>query len=202
MAFPERIAEHLTYSFIKETLPHKEEKELERIEYGLALFFIALPKFIALLALALLVNSLIKHFFIYFMVTLLSYAVVRAYAWGLHLKGDMSCFIGSLLLLFGNTFASIFFHFPLYLLLIFWGFSSGFLYLYAPADTEARPLRSQTLRKKLRSKLMIVAVTLFIITIVYRNHPYSSLITLGVFWESVFTTPYMYKLLKIKGGRK
>ena len=194
MAFPEKAAEHLTYSFIKEALPNKDQKELDRIEYGLALFFSALPKFFALLALAIFANFLIDYFLWYFTVTLCSYAVVRAYAWGLHLKGDMSCFFGSFLLLFGNTFISIIFHLPLYLLLIIWGVSSIFLYLYAPADTDARPLRSQKLRKRLRKKLMIVSIGLFVITILYKDHCYSSLVTLGVFWESFFTTPFMYKL--------
>lgn len=92
MAFPEKAAHHLTYSFIKEVDPNKEQKELDRIEYGLALFFIALPKFIALLCLAILTNHFFNDFLLYFTVLLLSYGIVRAYAWGLHLKGDTSCF--------------------------------------------------------------------------------------------------------------
>ncbi|SDK83041.1 accessory gene regulator B family protein [Natronincola ferrireducens] len=200
MAFPEKMAQHLTYSFIGECLPQKSQKDLERIEYGLAIFFIALPKFVALLSAAIFFHFRIDKFLVYFAVALLSYGLVRAYAWGIHLKDDFSCFIGSFILLFGITFMSIFYVFPWYLILVLWGVSCGLLYCFAPAATAARPLRSAVLRKKLRKKLLAVILLLFIMALMNMGNPYGKLITLGVFWESIFTTPWMYKLFKLKGG--
>lgn len=200
MAFPERAAEHLTYSFIKEALPNKNQKELERIEYGLASFFITFPKLLGLIALAVFINQFIDNFFLYYLATHVSYGLVRSYAWGLHCRTDLFCFINGLLLLFGIASIGVFYPLPPYFLLILWGVSFRLLYLYAPADTEARPLRSQNLRKKLRRKLLVVVSLLFIMTLVNIHNAYSTLITLGVFGESLYTTPFMYKLFKLKGG--
>ncbi|WP_170834689.1 accessory gene regulator B family protein [Natronincola peptidivorans] len=200
MAFPERAAAHLTYSFISPSLPDKSQKELERIEYGLASFFITLPKLGGLIALAIVVNQFIDNFLLYYAVTQVSYSVVRSYAWGLHLKTDLSCFVSGLILLFGIVFIGVFHQFPYPLMLIIWGINCGLLYRYAPADTEARPLRSDRLRKKLRKKLLVVLVLLMVLTFLNRNNAFSTLITLGVLGESLFTAPFMYKLFKLKGG--
>ncbi|AOY75956.1 accessory gene regulator ArgB-like protein [Clostridium formicaceticum] len=200
MAFPEKLAQHLTYSFIKENLPDKEQKELDRIEYGLASFFIAFPKLVVLFSIAVFLSFYIDNFIIYFAIVQVSYALVRAYAWGMHLKTDLGCLFGSFIVLFGITLMGVFYPLPLVVLLLLWGISIGLLYRYAPAATEARPLRSMTLRKKLRKKLLIITSLLFIAAFINAKNPYGTLITLSVLGESLFTTPLMYKLFQLKGG--
>ena len=70
------------------------------------------------------------------------------------------------------------------------------LYLYAPADTKAKPLVGINLRKKLKKKAVICGVTLMIIALIVPDNSLKLLLALGSMSQCVAILPITYKILK------
>jgi accessory gene regulator B len=70
--------------------------------------------------------------------------------------------------------------------------------LYAPADTEERPLVSKKLRRDLKIKSLVVLIIFYITILFVKNNVYANLITFSVLEASLLLTPIVYKLF----GRK
>lgn len=177
-----------------------DEEKSEIIYYGLQNIIGELPKglFILLIAWVCGVFKLVLLGTVIFL-------IYRAFAGGVHLKTHFSCFWVSTLFIVGSTILAkeILFKntFVVYTLLGLFNFLLALL--YAPADTENRPImrEAQRKRQKFESLLMICLVYIFS-TFVIEKQVISNLFMYMLTVESIMITPIAYKVFKNKNGEE
>ncbi|WP_026887556.1 accessory gene regulator B family protein [Clostridium beijerinckii] len=160
-----------------------------KVKYGLEVLIINLSKIFLILIMAE-VLGIIKGT----LLIMLSFTFLRRYAFGVHAKSSIKCtsitsfffFIGGfiskyLIMTNDKVFLIFFIIIPL-------------LYIYAPADTEARPLLGKKFRMKLKIKSLLSAGFLMILVLCINNSVLKFCISYGALCESITITPIIYKL--------
>ena len=184
----------MSHYFIQKTLlfiqnnTNYNKKELLKIQYGIEGVFLTLFKVFFILLI-----GVIFHYFPIVFITILFFNILRFFAFGLHAKKSSHCLILSL----------IEFNLLPYLLLrvsissfMIWMISIitliSFL-LFAPADTEKRPLTNP---KKRNIRKILSIVSFFIMLIIAYHIKYLQVPILAAFLIEDFSiNPLSYKLL-------
>ena len=96
----DKICENLTNK-IQKKMPEINDERAQIIKYGLQLMIGEIPKFILLIAMAII--SKIGWLVIFAYITMLPYKIV---AGGFHLKTHIGCTIGTFIVYFGNVLIS------------------------------------------------------------------------------------------------
>ena len=180
--------------------PSIDEDKAEIIYYGLQNIIGELPKgfFILLVAWLCGVFKLVLLGTIVFL-------VYRAFAGGVHLKTHLSCFCVSTFLIVGGTVFAREFLYENYVIVYTVLAIINFIIaiLYAPADTENRPImkESQRKRQKIESLLTISVVYIFS-TFIIQEQIIGNLFMYMITVESLMITPIAYKLFDNKSGEE
>ncbi|MGE5627770.1 MAG: accessory gene regulator B family protein [Solirubrobacterales bacterium] len=163
------------------------EDELEKIEYGAQVIFVNLVKLIILFLIA-----SILRVANYTCIAIISFASIRIFASGIHADSNIKCTITNILLFLGNVYFSMNIVLNKYMNITILALSLLLVILYAPADTEDRPLLSKRLRKKL--KIYSITITLFMgaMAIKCESDVFSNLIIFSVLEASLLITPISY----------
>lgn len=185
---------------ITENDPSIDDEKSEIIYYGLQNIVGELPKglFILLIAWICGVFNLV-------LVGTIVLLVYRGFAGGVHLKTHLSCLIASVFLVIGSAFLAKYILFEntflIYTALMMINIIIAML--YAPADTENRPImkESQRKRQKLESIIMIVFIY-FLSTFLIKNQSVASLNMYMLTVESFMITPIAYKIFDNKNGEE
>lgn len=174
--------------FIKHNTSTSED-DLEKIHYGIQVIINNLFKLIILLMTAYLLGI-----FMYTFTAFIIFATLRCFASGVHANSTFQCILCNYILFFGNVYLSINLSYnPLINGTVF-VMSFIFMLLYAPADTEERPLISKKLRRNLKIKSIIFTIVFYTITLLIKNSIYINLIIFAILEESLIITPLAYKL--------
>lgn len=187
-------------SKIRNNDPNIDEEKSEIIYYGLQNMIGELPKGLAILAIAALLGV-----FKLVLVGSVVMLIYRGFAGGVHLKTHISCLVTSTILVVGTTyFAKEFIYentFLVYTILFVFNFVMAIM--YAPADTENRPImkESQMKRQKIESVLMVIAVYI-ICTFVIKEKVLTNLFMYMITSESLMITPLAYKIFHNKYGKE
>ena len=178
-----------TMSFIKNNT-NKEEQELIKIKYGLEGVYLTITKGIIILLIALITNTLFLV-----LLTLLFFNILRFFAFGLHAKKSWQCLVLSIIEF--NILPIIMSHITLtnYICLTIFILSFISFLLFAPSDTEKRPLTNK--KKRIIRKIisLVVLSILFIISL------YIKILLIPIICsfiiESILINPITYKLLNL-----
>lgn len=165
--------------------------DIEKIQYGLEILFINFFKIIILF-----ITASLLGIFRYTLISFLVFSILRTFACGAHGNSSFQCIIINYIIFFSNVYCSIYINLNNLFLIIVFLISIILIYMYAPADTEERPLISRKLRCSLKKKSIVVAIFFLIVALLIKNSIYSSLIIYSVLSESLVTTPAFYKILK------
>ena len=184
---------------IKCKMPDVDEERAEIINYGLKLIIGELPKGLAILILAWILNVFKET-----LLALLFILPYRSVSGGVHLKTHIGCFIATFISYVGNAFLSKNLIFPVGIKLTFiiltWIFSMFMIKLYAPADTEAVPILRKKERKTKKVLSYIIMTVNLVIAAALKNNIYSNLIIFGTIIQTITITRLMYKITKNKYG--
>lgn len=164
--------------------------DFKKMKYGLEVLIINISK-----ALLIILTANVLGLLKCTLIIMASFAFIRTYAFGVHAKSSINCtavtastfFLGGYIAKFLNTFN--------YEILIMFSVTLVLLYLYAPADTEGRPLVGKEFRKKLKVKSILATVLLMLLALSINNVSLKFCISYGVLCESITTTPFVYKIL-------
>ena len=117
--------------------------DIDRIKYGLEIIYIAVTKISVILLLSILFGVFKETFIFTLFIT-----PIRTFAYGIHAKSSLDCYISSIIffMLFPYIFINIEFNLLQKILLTLFAFIS--MIFYAPADTHKRPLINEKHRKK------------------------------------------------------
>jgi accessory gene regulator B len=178
--------------FIKNNTSTSKE-DLEKIYYGIQVIMLTTSKSILLFTTAYLLGIFKYTFIAYIALTF-----IRCFASGIHLSSTLQCITLTFTLYFVNVYLSLNLSTNIIIQSTIFIISFILILLYAPADTEERPLVSKKLRRDLKIKSTVVLIILFIIILFIKNNVYANIITYSALEGSLLITPIVYKLF----GRK
>jgi len=174
--------------FIKDNTSTSQEN-LEKIHYGIQVIILNVSKFILLFITAYLLGIL-KYTVIAFMV----FAIIRTFASGVHANSSLQCIIINYILFVGNVYLSLNLSVNIIVRSILFAISIILILLYAPGDTEERPLVSKKLRRDLKIKSLAITILFYITILLIESNVYSNIITYSILEEALVITPAFYKL--------
>ncbi|MDR3596036.1 accessory gene regulator B family protein [Clostridium sp.] len=183
----ERIAFKLANKISNEA--EIDELKFKKMKYGLEVLIINLSKIVLILVIAEILGIFKETLFI-----MLSFSFIRCYAFGMHAKSSTSCTVTTSICFFTGVYISKILAITNDKVLLMLFGTALLLYLYAPADTEARPLVGRNLRKRLKIKALLSAGILMILALCINNSALKFCISYGVLCESITITPIIYKL--------
>lgn len=166
------------------------EEEVEVIIYGLESLYLTNTKIILIFLLAFILG-IAKEV----LIMLLCYNIYRIFAFGLHSKNSIGCLMTSLILFIGGTYACIYLTIPRYVKIIGAVILITLILIYAPADTEKRPLINK--KKRIRFKVLSVLISILMsLYFVINNNSYlSNYLFIGFLEEVIMILPITYKLM-------
>jgi len=161
----------------------------EILRYGIQIYYFNISKFLILLAV-----SIIFDIFAETCIAFLLIAVLKRFAYGFHADTFWSCLVITFINIFSIVYLSELSFNPLIKILL--AVIALILFaLYAPADTEERPLVNHKRRTKLKIQTISVSVLYFILSFV-TNEVLSNMLVLSLIFIGFNTCPILYILFK------
>lgn len=161
----------------------------KKMKYGLEVLIINSFKTLFILMMAELLGILKET-----LIIMSSFAFIRRYAFGVHARSSTGCTIVTSIYFFIGIYISRFVNITNYKILFMFSVVMFLLNLYAPADTESRPLTGKILRKKLKRKALLSGSILMILALCINDPDLKFFISYGALCESLTITPIIYKL--------
>ena len=179
-------------NYIKNKKKDLNSEQLEIIEYGLESIYLTITKIIIILLLAKILNIFKET-----ILMIVFYNIIRLFSFGLHAKNSTACLITSLMLFIGGTYLSIYLNISLIIKEILSILCLILIIIYAPADTEKRPLINKKKRK--RFKILSILTTIIIIFFItyLDNNILSNFMVIGLIEATIMILPITYKLYKL-----
>lgn len=185
MDIAEKLSKKCT-NFIKDNI-NKTETELEKIQYGIHVILINVFKLLLLFITAYFLGILD-----YTIIAYISFAALRSFASGVHADSSIKCIITNYIIFLGNVYLSLSFSLKKVYVAAIFAISLILVILYAPADTEERPLMSKNLRDRLKAKSILIVLGFGITILLLPGSVYTNLITYSILQESILITPMIY----------
>ena len=179
-------------NYIKKKGNYSEEK-LAEIKYGLSTLYINITKTIVIFTLDYFLE-IIKEL----LLILLFYGLLRLTGFGLHAKKSWQCWIGSLFTFLLLPFLVKALTINIYIRIIISILSIIFIAIYAPADTEKRPLIRKNRRILYKIICTITAIILTIYSFYIKNTLIQNSILFSLMLECIMISPLSYKIFKLK----
>ncbi|MBR4178448.1 MAG: accessory gene regulator B family protein [Bacilli bacterium] len=176
---------------IKKYYKYDDTKLLE-IRYGLESLYLSILKFIIIFIISFFINTT-KELCLFF----LTYGILRAFAFGVHAKKSIHCWIISILSFGLIPYLIKVYNINFYIIMATSIICLLLIIIYSPADTEKRPLINK--KKRLIFKILSIIVTAtYIILIIIMKDYYKNILFYSILLETIFILPITYKLLGVK----
>ena len=179
-------------SAIKNYYPEYDEEKLEIIEYGLEGLYLTFTKLVIIFGLSYYLGILLEVFLL-----TLSYNTIRFTAFGLHATKSIYCLISSLTMFVGGTLIVLNVTIPFIIKIIIAIICVYFIFKYAPADTEKRPIVSPKRRKIYKTISTITGIIFTILIIVFDKYILSNYLLIGMIEAVIMIHPTVYKIFKL-----
>lgn len=177
---------------VKKTGNYSEAK-LAEIKYGLSTLYINITKTIVIFTIDYFLG-IIKEL----LLILLFYGLLRLTGFGLHAKKSWQCWIGSLLTFILLPFLVKILTINFYVRLIISILSIITILIYAPADTEKRPLIRKNKRIIFKILCTITATALTVYSLYTKNILLQNSIFFSLILECLMINPLSYKIFRLK----
>ena len=184
----------ITYSInkIKSQCSYNDEK-IEEIKYGLEGIYILVTKSIVIFGIA-----IILHLFKELLILLLFFNMLRLVGFGLHAKSSLNCLFSSTIIFIGLTLISKYVSLSLPIRLVISTLCVINLTIYAPADTEKRPLVNKKKRTIYKVLTTVIALIYTAFQVILTNNSLLNSMLIALIIESFLVNPLSYKLLGLK----
>ena len=176
-------------TIIKKNNNDINDEQLEIVLYGLESIYLTMTKIVVILILSYLMGIFKEAIY-----TLFFYNFIRLFAFGMHAKKSSQCLIFSLIFfVFVPYIVSIIYISPL-IKIICSIVAFILIIIYAPADTEKRPLINK--KKRIRFKILsiICSFVLLVLIFLYKDYEISSYMFLGFIDGCIVILPITYKM--------
>ena len=170
-----------------------DEIKIKEIRYGLESIYLTIVKLLVIT-----IISIFTHTFKELCLLFLFYGLLRTTGFGLHAKNSLECWIFTLLLFFIIPYAIKNLVIDNIYLLIISIILLPLIIIYAPADTEKRPLINSKKRKIYKIITSTISIVYILIIYFYKNLYVSKILCFSILLETLLVLPISYKLLGLK----
>lgn len=170
-----------------------DDVKLAEIKYGLEALYMTITKF-AVIIIICLILGLFKELILF---TIL-YSIIKYTGYGLHTKKSWQCWITSIPIFVCIPYLIKNYVIPNEIIYIILPLTIIAFILWAPADTEKRPLINKKKRIVLKVSTVIIGLVYSLIIIFVNNDYLNSLLFYSLLLESLLINPVSYKLFGLK----
>lgn len=195
----DKICDTLLNKIRKADLSIDDEKA-EIIYYGLQNLVGELPKIFIVC-----IISIILGLFNQIIIGTIVLMAYRGFAGGVHLKTHISCLLTSVFLMIGSAYLAKYYIYENVLFIYSLIFLVDFIIalIYAPADTENRPIMKESQRKRQKIVSCFIVLIIYILsTFIITDRTITNLFMYMIFIESFMITPLAYKIFDNKTGEE
>lgn len=179
-------------NLVKDYNPEFNDEKLDELRYGLEASYISITKTVVILFASFLLELLYES-----IVLLILFNVLRLTGFGLHAKKSWMCWISSSLTFIVIPWVCKSIIFPKLFLIIVSSICLICFILYAPADTEKRPLIHEDDRFKYKFLTIFAGLLYFVSLFLIDNQFMLNSITFAMIIESVLIHPLTYKIFNL-----
>lgn len=177
---------------VKKNNPTYQEEKLEEIRYGLESIYLTYTKIFLIFVLAYFLG-IIKET----LLLLVTYNIIRTFAFGIHATKSIYCLITSLILFIGGVYVVKYMSLNIYVKAVISIILLICIYKYAPADTYKRPLINERKRKKYKVISTILGIAYVILIIIFNNYIISNYLLIGMLETVIMIHPIVYKIFNL-----
>lgn len=178
--------------YVKKYLNYGNDK-LSEIKYGFEILYLTITKTIVILLIAYLMGLINE-----LLLLILFYGLLRMSGFGLHAKESGQCWIGSIVSFIGFSYLSQKLFIPMFLKIMIIIASITILAIYAPADTEKRPLINRKRRILFKVICILTSLIYGIVILSFNNNLINNILIFSLIIESFMVLPISYKVFKLK----
>jgi accessory gene regulator B len=175
---------------IKDIYPDYSETKMEEIRYGLEAVYLTITKLIIIL-----VGSAFFGIIKDVLILLLLFGGIRNFAYGIHASKSLICLLASSTIFMGVPCLAREITLPPHTILGLAFICIVLYYIYAPADTEKRPLVNKKKRFIYKIITTVVVILYTILIVLIEDNYYKNLILLAMILELFMILPITYKIL-------
>ena len=169
-----------------------DEIKLEEIMYGLESLYLTLEKIIFIILI-----SLILKIFKEVMLFMILYNIIRFTAFGAHAKNSIVCLIISIITFIGSPILAKLIIIPTYLKLVIGLICVLGFVIYAPADTEKRPIISKKRRLTYKICSIFLGIIYIILSIYIKDSFIDNTLIFSLILQIIMILPITYKLFGV-----
>lgn len=163
-----------------------------KFKYALQMIYTTVTKVTVILLISLLLNTLKET-----LLLMLFYSVLRGFAFGIHAKNNIYCWIISLLTYGVVPLMIKYFVFPIWAKILMSIICFILLALFAPADTPKKPMLHQKGRHANKIAVIIVALICISLLFLVRITIFQNAIIFALVIQSICVCPLTYKIFHV-----
>lgn len=170
-----------------------DEIKIKEIRYGLESLYVSITKIIVIFIISYFINTVSDLLLLF-----LTFGILRITGFGVHAKKSIHCWFTSIPLFVIVPYIIKNIYINDYLITLLSIISILLLAIYAPADTEKRPLINSKKRIVYKVLTIIISIIYYIIIIHSQKNYINKLLFFSILIESILVLPITYKLLGVK----
>lgn len=168
------------------------QRDIDKIKYGLEGLYLTITKLIFII-----IISIILGIWKETLLLILIFNGIRLTGFGVHAKRSIDCLISSTLFFILFPIICIKLTIPLIVKVILFIPLTVLIGIFAPADTEKRPLINKKKRKIYKMLSIMISIIYMTIAIVIKNNTLSNCFIFAIVIQIIIMLPITYKLFGV-----
>ena len=168
------------------------QRDIDKIKYGLEGLYLTITKLIFII-----IVSIILGIWKETLLLMLIFNVIRLTGFGVHAKRSIDCLISSTLFFILFPIICIKLTIPLIVKIILFIPLTVLIGIFAPADTEKRPLINKKKRKIYKILSIIISIIYMTIAIVIKDNTLSNCFIFAIVIQIIIMLPITYKIFGV-----
>lgn len=179
-------------SIITEYNKDLSKKEIDKMKYGLEGLYLTITKLIIIFIIALILGILKEV-----VLLILIFNGIRLTAFGVHAKRSIDCLISSILFFIIFPILCINFNIPIIVKEFLFIPLVILIGIYAPSDTEKRPLKNKKKRITFKILSVIISVIYMILSLIIKDNTISNCFMFSLVIQIIIMLPITYKIFGV-----
>lgn len=168
------------------------QRDIDKIKYGLEGLYLTITKLIFII-----IVSIILGIWKETLLLILIFNGIRLTAFGVHAKRSIDCLVSSTLFFILFPIICIKLTIPLIVKVILFIPLTVLIGIFAPADTEKRPLINKKKRKNYKMLSIMISIIYMTIAIVIKDNTLSNCFIFAIVIQIIIMLPITYKLFGV-----
>lgn len=180
-------------SIVSKYNPNLSKKQMDTIKYGLEGLYLSITKLIIIFIISIFLG-ISKEFIILIII----FNGIRLFGFGVHAKKSIDCLISSSIFFIIFPIICKYITIPMIYKLIISIPLIILISIFAPADTEKRPLKNKRKRNIYKFLTIIIALIYTYLSIIIKDNTLSNCFLAAIIIQTIIILPMTYKLFGVQ----